>query len=90
VTEIRGAATRQGVSVAVHPGGSLAELTLTKTALDLGADDLAATVLAAVAEATDEANRQTRQALAAAGVDLSVLGPVEEPEFTVPETWRVS
>jgi hypothetical protein len=90
VTEIRGAARQDGVSVSVHPGGSLAELALTRAALALGPDDLATAVLSAVAAATDEADRRTRQALAAAGADLSVLGPVEEPEFTVPQTWRVS
>lgn len=86
--EIKATAALSGVSVSVHPGGSLTDLVLSHTALGLGAEKLAATVLAAVAKATDEADRQARQALAAAGVDLSVLGPVEE--FTVPDTWRVS
>jgi DNA-binding protein YbaB len=90
VKEITGTATQRGVSVSVHPGGSLAELTLTRTAINLGADDLAAAVLAAVSQATKDADKQARHALAAAGADLSVLGPVEEPECTVPDTWRVS
>jgi DNA-binding protein YbaB len=90
VKEIKATAALRGVSVSVHPGGSLTDLALSHTALSLSTEELAATVLAAVAKATEEADRQARQALAAAGADLSVLAPVEEPEFTVPDTWRVS
>lgn len=87
---IEGAVTLRGVTVSVHPGGSLASLSLSTAALAQGPAELASAVLAAVDAATAQADKLTRQALAAAGADLSVLGPVEEPEFTVPETWRVS
>jgi hypothetical protein len=78
------------VTVSVHPGGSLAELALTREALAQGPSALAATVLEAVATATSEADQRARKALALVGADLTVLGPVEEPDVTVPTTWRVS
>ncbi len=91
---IEGTATLRGVTVSVHPGGALSSLTLSPKALaqapaELAAAVLAAAVLAAVATATDAADKRTRRALAAVGADLSVLAPVEEPETTVPESWRV-
>jgi hypothetical protein len=88
VNEIKGATTLRGVQVSVHPGGSLVELSLSRTALALGAEALAATVLEAVSSAKATADGRARVALAAAGADLSVLGPVEE--FAIPTTWRVS
>jgi hypothetical protein len=90
VSQIKGDATVRGVTVSVHPGGALASLSLSREALAHGPSALASTVLEAVASATASANDHTRKALALAGVDLSVLGPVEDPDFTVPETWRVS
>lgn len=90
MTTIKGDATLRGVTVSVHPGGALASLELSRTALAQGPSALASTVLEAVAAATASANKETRKALALAGADLSVLGPVEEPDFTVPDTWRVS
>jgi DNA-binding protein YbaB len=90
VREITGDATLRGVTVSVHPGGALASLSLSREALAQDPSALASAVLDAVATATTEANDRTRKALALAGADLSVLGPVEEPDFTVPETWRVS
>ncbi len=86
---IEGTVTLRGVTVSVHPGGALSSLTLSPKALAQAPAELAAAVLAAVATATEAADKRTRQALAAAGADLSVLAPVEEPETTVPETWRV-
>lgn len=88
--EITGDATLRGVTVSVHPGGALAALSLSREALAQDPSALASAVLEAVAAATESANRQARKALALAGADLSVLGPVEEPDFTVPDTWRVS
>jgi hypothetical protein len=90
VTQIKGDATLRGVTVSVHPGGALASLELSRAALAQDPASLASAVLEAVATATASANDRTRKALALAGADLSVLGPVEEPDFTVPETWRVS
>lgn len=89
MTHITGDATLRGVTVSVHPGGSLAELSLTREALAQGPEALAATVLSAVATATAEADSRARKTLALAGADLSVLGPIEEPDFTVPDTWRL-
>jgi len=98
VTEIKGRAAHRGVAVSVHPGGALAELTLSPAALDLGASVLAASVLEAVAEATAQANQRTKHALreALVGLDLTVLGLdqsetlTERVESTVPDTWRAS
>jgi DNA-binding protein YbaB len=96
VSEIKGAATRHGVSVEVHPGGAMTALRMTPAALDLGATVLAATVVEAVATATAQANQRTKHALrtALAGLDLSALGLThsaaltEQAESTVPDTWR--
>lgn len=90
MTHITGDATLRGVTVTVHPGGALAALTLSRAALSQDPAALASTVLEAVATATAAADRHTRKALALAGADLSVLGPVEEPDVLVPDTWRVS
>jgi DNA-binding protein YbaB len=96
VTEIKGASSRRGVSVEVHPGGALSALSLSPAALDLGAAVLAATVVETVASATAQANQRTKHALRTAldGLDLSVLGLshsaalTEQVESTVPDTWR--
>jgi hypothetical protein len=96
VTEIKGASSRRGVSVEVHPGGALSALALTPAALDLGAAVLAATVVETVASATAQANQRTKHALRTAldGLDLSALGLshsaalTEQVESTVPDTWR--
>ena len=90
MSDITGDVSVRGVTVSVHPGGALASLSLSREALSQDPSALASTVLEAVAAATATANDRTRKALALAGADLSVLGPVEEPEFSVPETWRVS
>ena len=96
MSEIRGAATMRGVTAEVCPGGALAGLTLTQSAVDQGATALAATVVEAVATATAQANQRTKHALrsALAGVDPSLLGLAqsesltERAESTVPDTWR--
>ena len=97
-SEIKGHAAHRGVAVSVHPGGSLAELTLSPSALDLGASVLAESVLEAVAEATAQANQRTKHALreALVGLDLTVLGLdqsetlTERVESTTPDTWQAS
>lgn len=94
--EITGHARRDGVEVAVGPGGALSSLTLTNAALALGPAALASTVLAAVEEATALANQRTRHALrdSLAGVDPAAVGfaqseeLTERVESTVPTTWR--
>ncbi|MDQ3790774.1 MAG: YbaB/EbfC family DNA-binding protein [Actinomycetota bacterium] len=96
MSDIRGAATVRGVTAEVCPGGALAGLTLTRSALDQGAAALAATVVEAVATATAQANQRTKHALrsALAGVDPALLGLTqsdtltERIESTVPDTWR--
>jgi hypothetical protein len=96
VSDIRGAATVRGVTAEVCPGGALAGLSLTRSALDQGAAVLAATVVEAVATATAQANQRTKHALRAAlsGVDPALLGLTqsesltEQAESTVPDTWR--
>jgi DNA-binding protein YbaB len=96
VSEIKGAATLRGVTAEVYPGGALAGLTLTRSALDQGATVLADAVVAAVAQATAQANQRTKHALRSVlgGVDPAVLGLAqsesltERVESTVPDTWR--
>jgi DNA-binding protein YbaB len=97
VSEICGTATVRGVTAQVCPGGAMADLTLTRSAMDQGAAALAAAVVDAVAAATAQANQRTKHALRAAlsEVDPSVLGLAqsesltEVAESTVPDTWRV-
>jgi len=100
-TEITGEAQSAGVSARVHPGGALAALALTGSALDLGAARLSATIVAVVAEATERANRRTHHALrdALTGLDerdLNALGLdrdetlTEQVESTTPQTWRTA
>lgn len=94
MSEITGTAGahRGAVLVEVHPGGALCSLTLSDRALALGAGELAASILDAVAEATALANQRTRHALCDA---LGVLGMDSEPaivervEATTPRTWRI-
>ncbi|OLF08669.1 hypothetical protein BLA60_21845 [Actinophytocola xinjiangensis] len=76
MTEITGNTTTNGVTVEVHPGGALSSLTLTPTALTLDPTTLATTIVRAVTEATDQADRRAGQALRAAlpGHDLTALG----------------
>ncbi|MFI7674408.1 YbaB/EbfC family DNA-binding protein [Actinophytocola sp. NPDC049390] len=96
MSDIRGTATVRGVTAEVCPGGAMAGLGLTRSALDHGAAALAATVVEAVAMATAQANQRTKHALRAAltGVDPSLLGLAqaesltERAESTVPDTWR--
>jgi hypothetical protein len=98
VSEIKAAAALRGVTVEVHPGGAMAGLTLSRAALDLGADALASTVLEAVASATALANQRTKHALreALVGVPPAAVGLAqsaaltERVESTVPDTWRAS
>lgn len=96
MSEIKGAVTRRGVSVEVHPGGAMTALTLTPAALELGAAALAAAVVDAVSEATALANQRTKHALreALVGLDLPSLAHstalTERVESTVPDTWRAS
>lgn len=96
MSEIKGAVSRRGVSVEVHPGGAMTALALTPAALELGASALAAAVVEAVSEATALANQRTKHALreALVGLDLPTLGLsqpaalTERVESTVPDTWR--
>ena len=97
MSDIRGAATVRGVTAEVCPGGALAGLALTRSALDQGATALAAAVVDAVAAATAQANQRTKHALreVLTGVDPAALGLTqaesltERAESTVPDTWRV-
>lgn len=97
MSEIKGAATLRGVTVEVCPGGALAALTLSQSAVDQGATALAGTVVEAIAQATAQANQRTKHALheALAGVDAAALGLTqsetltEQAESTVPDTWRL-
>lgn len=96
------ASTRGGaVTVRVHPGGALSELTLAAPALDLGASALAGAILDAVRQATALANQRTKHALGAvlAGLgdpDREILGLdqddtlTEGAEATTPQSWRTS
>jgi hypothetical protein len=49
---------RDGVAVTVAPGGSLVDLTLTPSAMNLPGESLAATILRCQREAMREANRR--------------------------------
>ncbi|GAB3463971.1 hypothetical protein [Actinophytocola sediminis] len=100
MSEITASRTTDGVTVEVHPGGALSSLSLTRHALALGQDALAATIVATVAEATAVANQRTKHALrdALTGLDersLTALGlhqdaaTTERAESTVPDTWSV-
>jgi hypothetical protein len=78
MNEITGTAQahRGAIMVEVFPGGALSSLTLSKPALALGAEALAASILDAVAEATTLANLRTRHALRGA---LTGLGLDTDP-----------
>jgi len=100
MSEITGSRTTGGVTVEVHPGGALSSLALTRAALALGPDALAATIIGAVAEAAAVANQRTRHALRHAldGLtdrELTALGLHQDAELTelaestTPDTWRV-
>ena len=101
MTEITGAATIHSgaIHVEVAPGGALSSITLSDKATALGPDELATAVLAAVAEATAQANQRTKSALRDALVgmdhrDLAIFGLdqdetlTERVEATTPQTWR--
>jgi DNA-binding protein YbaB len=99
MSEIKATRSVDGVTVEVYPGGALSALSLTRRAVALGSTTLAATIVAAVAEATAVANQRTKSALRAAltglgEADLARLGLTQEPalteraESTTPETWR--
>ncbi|MDA3645653.1 YbaB/EbfC family DNA-binding protein [Saccharopolyspora indica] len=60
---IIGRAQRDGVSVAVAPGGALRNVQLEPVALQQGGAKLASTILALVREATGRANREAEAAI---------------------------
>jgi YbaB/EbfC DNA-binding family protein len=101
MNEITATATtaRGAVTVRVHPGGALSELTLAAPAFGLGPSGLAAAILDAVRQATALANQRTKHALDAvlAGLgdpDRVILGLdqdaalTERAEATTPQSWR--
>ncbi|MER7016063.1 YbaB/EbfC family DNA-binding protein [Saccharopolyspora sp. NPDC000359] len=68
---IIGRAQRDGVSVAVAPGGALRSVQLEPAALQLGGARLASTVLALVRQAAQHANREAEAAIRAQAEGLS-------------------
>ncbi|PPK64189.1 hypothetical protein V5P93_006100 [Actinokineospora auranticolor] len=79
-----GHATEPGVTAEVFPGGALASLHLTESALR--DPDLAATILRVIQTATTAANLKVLHLLN--GIDPELLGLQPEPEETTPHTWR--
>ncbi|MER7083405.1 hypothetical protein SAMN02982929_01709 [Saccharopolyspora kobensis] len=76
---IIGRAQRDGVTVAVAPGGALRNVLLEPVALQQGGAKLASTILALVREATGRANREAEavireQAGGLSDADFAALG----------------
>ncbi|GAA0517787.1 hypothetical protein GCM10011581_22030 [Saccharopolyspora subtropica] len=76
---IIGRAQRDGVTIAVAPGGALRSVELEPEALQLGAERLAATIKDVVRQAARVANQAARQAMAEevgelSDAELAVLG----------------
>ncbi|OLF16836.1 hypothetical protein [Actinophytocola xanthii] len=99
MSAITGCASAAGITVEVHPGGTMSSLSLEARALTLGPDRLAAAIVTAVAEATAVANQRTKNALREAltglgEAELAALGLhqaadlTERAETTTPPTWR--
>jgi hypothetical protein len=74
---------RDGVTVTVAPGGSLVDLSLSPSAMRLGATDLAETILRSQREGMQEANRRYAAAVdEATGRAFDVSGLVEQRSDT--------
>lgn len=93
---ITGSARRDGISIAVSPGGALRSLELDRAALRLGGARLAETILAVVREATAQANRQAQYAMrdelgGLTANELATLGVSQDDSLTeaaTPDSWR--